>query len=374
MNRLRDRNILILLAALFTFVLAISTSKIGEYPYYDEKLRASERTLSIFMNIAGKEREYLHTHDLIGKDYSGITTTLGSIKSKKTSINPNFSAVIMDMLLACGLKRGDEVAINLSGSFPALNFAAIVAVEELGCIPVIISSIGSSTYGANDPKQTYQDMEHQVYEAGLISVRSILVSPGGDGDIGLNMDPEILLNIEERLARYGYTIYNEPNINTNLDKRMNLMKDAKVLINVGGNLVSQFHSDIGYTWDYGLILPTQKLNYREDGLIGRFLGLDKPVIQMLNVVDIAVKYQLPIEPDIIAKPGEGDVFVGRIYYGVSVCAGILLFLMVVIRDGYLQRKEKSKKIRDCILSKNGMGYDLDSSVIGAATSNQCKQS
>ena len=82
---------------------------------------------------------------IIGVEFNEITTTLGALESKRTSANPNFAAVLVDLLLEADLEEGDKVAMNLSSSFPALNIASIVACETLDLEPVIISSIGSSS-------------------------------------------------------------------------------------------------------------------------------------------------------------------------------------------------------------------------------------
>ena len=123
----------------------------------------------------------LDTNDtgLIGVEYTDITTTLGSLAAKRTSTNPAFAAVVVDMLDRAGVRRGDAVAVSFSGSFPALNIAVLSAARALDLRPVIISSVGSSTYGANQPEMTWLDMERVLAEAGLFPYRSIAASLGG---------------------------------------------------------------------------------------------------------------------------------------------------------------------------------------------------
>jgi len=323
-------------------------------PFENEKIQASLKLEQIFKQIRMYKNHQtkdwtdyntpLKAHDLTGLEYSEITTTLGNERAKRTSINPNFAAVIMDMLIECGLSEGDVVALNLSGSFPALNFAAIVAVEELGYTPVIMSSIGSSTYGANDPSLTYQDMEWRIYNEGLINTRSSLVSAGGDGDLGKNMDPESLDQIINRLQNRQYKIYSEPDLEVNINKRLKDLKHAKILINVGGNLVSQNTSDLGYFWEFGLIEPSQKLNYKNDGLIGGFLSRGKPVIQMLNILDIAAEYNMPIDPDLVPLVGTGGVYKGAYVSSTIVVMGLIIFVMVVGIYGGIQRKQTNEQL------------------------------
>ncbi len=286
---------------------------------------------------------FTKTADLLGLDYSGITTTLGNERAKRTAVNPNFAAVVVDMLDQAGLKRGDPVALNLSGSFPTLNVAAIIAVEEMGLEPMIISSIGASTHGANRPGLTYLDMEDRLHSEGLISSRSLWVSPGGDGDMGTNMDQDLLLDIYHRLTDKGYQIFLAPDLDQNLNMRMDHYQGSKALVNVGGNLISQGSSDLGHFWSYGLIQPTGMLNYTDNGLIGQFLSRDLPVVNMLQIMDIASTYGLAIDPEWIPPVGEGGVYQEVAYPRSRVFFLLLLFGMGVGIHGY-QRRKQNKRI------------------------------
>jgi poly-gamma-glutamate system protein len=124
---------------------------------------------------------HLDTTDsgLIGVEYTDITTTLGSLSAKRTSTNPAFAAVVVDMLDQAGVRPGDRVAVSFSGSFPALNIAVLSAARVMDLHPVIISSVGSSMYGANQPEMTWLDMERILADKGLFPYRSNAASLGG---------------------------------------------------------------------------------------------------------------------------------------------------------------------------------------------------
>lgn len=342
------------------------------------KIRAAQKTEEAYYLMAKKElspnKSGLNAHDLIGLDYSGITTTLGNLNAKKTSVNPNFAAVIIDMLEACDLQAGDKIAINLSGSFPALDVAAIIAVETMGLDPIILSSIGSSTYGGNDPDWTYQDMEHMLYEAEIIKHKSLLVSPGGDGDIGSNMDPVVLKDVMDRLEKLGYRMYQESDLKKNMDYRMKLYEQSKVFINVGGNMVSQNDSDLGYFWEYGLIRPEIKLNYADNGLIGKFLGDGKPVIQMLNIMEIATEYGMPIAPNQVQKVGVGPVYNRITFSKMSVYIGISIFIMGAGIYGYSRKRYSYKKLIENVDQDADAGYAATNSCIKFTANHQRTQS
>ncbi|MBK6335610.1 MAG: poly-gamma-glutamate system protein [Betaproteobacteria bacterium] len=75
---------------------------------------------------------------LIGIDYSDLTTTLGDLRAKQLSVQPAFAALIVTWLKDAGVRRGDRVALSLTGSFPGLNIAALSACEAMGLEALVI--------------------------------------------------------------------------------------------------------------------------------------------------------------------------------------------------------------------------------------------
>ncbi len=75
----------------------------------------------------------------------------------------------------------------LSGSFPGLNLALLSACDALGLECVYTVSLGSSTYGANQPALNAPEMLLLLYEKGLIASPPALITPGGQEDSGQNM-------------------------------------------------------------------------------------------------------------------------------------------------------------------------------------------
>ena len=69
---------------------------------------------------------------LLGTDFTAITTTLGNLEAKRTSCQPDMAALVCDLYVRAGVQAGDRVAICSTGSFPALNLAALCAAEALG--------------------------------------------------------------------------------------------------------------------------------------------------------------------------------------------------------------------------------------------------
>ena len=78
--------------------------------------------------------------------------------------------------------------MSFSGSFPALNVAVLSAVKALGLRPVVISSVGASMYGANQPGMTWLDMEAVLARDGILPYRSAACSLGGIVDTAGGVD------------------------------------------------------------------------------------------------------------------------------------------------------------------------------------------
>jgi poly-gamma-glutamate system protein len=116
---------------------------------------------------------------LIGVASSPITTDLGTLTSARTSTDPVFAAAVVQMLFEAGVRPSDDVAVGMTGSFPGFDLSVYAGVEAIGAKPIVISSIGSTEYGANERSLTWPDMEKILFDAGVIHSRSIEIAPGG---------------------------------------------------------------------------------------------------------------------------------------------------------------------------------------------------
>ena len=113
---------------------------------------------------------------------SPMITFSGDLLSKQTVLKPNFSALIVDLFKRAKLSKGDTVAVGMTGSMPGANIALLSACKATGIIPIIITSVGASQWGATDSSFTWLDMEKVLFEKNIISYRSIAASLGGRGD------------------------------------------------------------------------------------------------------------------------------------------------------------------------------------------------
>lgn len=178
---------------------------------------------------------------LIGEEFTGITTTLGDLDSKRISTNPEFAAYFVKELKNKGLKKDDVVYVNMSSSFPGLNLSLISALDTLGLRGVIINSIGSSMYGANNEEFTFLEMINFLKSKNMIKNSVELYTLGGDADEGLNFDEDVKGHLVERLNEIDIPKLDFKDLKDNIGKRIAYYEkypNPKYFINIGGNLVS----------------------------------------------------------------------------------------------------------------------------------------
>src|SRR3990172_1989426 len=156
-------------------------------PRYEEKMKAAELMQRAMAAIRDERIRRVGPIDLeadpansgmLGLSRSVTTTNTGSLEAKRTTLNPNWAAVVVELLHEAGIEPGVTIAIGVSGSFPALNLAAFAASEVLGLEAISIASVGASSWGANIPTLSWLDMERQLADACILRTRSIAASLG----------------------------------------------------------------------------------------------------------------------------------------------------------------------------------------------------
>jgi len=329
------------------FVVENFRSEKGK-PYYDDKLAASQLAEKAF-DIVKNERlrrgisidpETDPTYSgLIGIVMSPVTTKTGALASKQTTINPNFAAVIAEMLKKAGVKQGDVVAIGCSGSFPALNVSVYSALEVLKVKPIVISSATASQWGANHPELLWMDMENALYDLNLITFRSSATSIGGYEDQAVGLPDEAKRIIADAAKRNELKLIDAKSFEENIERRMAIYykmaasAPVKAYINVGGGTASTGTAIGKRAFRPGLNLrpPTGIRNI--DGVMPRFSKQGVPVIHLVQIQDIAERYGLPVAPVNMPTVGEGAVFLGAEYNRwlalgvlVTIFAGLYAFV------------------------------------------------
>jgi poly-gamma-glutamate system protein len=253
---------------------------------------------------------------LIGLDWSEITTTIGDLPAKRTVTNPDLAATIARRLQSFDLPRGAAVGLVLSGSFVGANLAAISAVEALGLRPVVVSSLGASMYGANDPDFTWLDMETAVARAGIWQARSTAVVLGGESAVANSLGRTGHDMLVAAARRNGHEPIEAPEFGE-LKGRLHaaLTRAAPdglvALINSGGSVLGMGTCLDAHRLPSGLLKGKLPCEAGVTGLVHDFAARGIPVIHILNVKRLALDWNLPFDPVPLPPIGENARVYGR---------------------------------------------------------------
>jgi poly-gamma-glutamate system protein len=352
------------LLSIAIFFVAEQTAQPERQPNFDKKLEASQLSLVALQTIKNhsenlglkidKQNDPYST-GIVGQENTLITSDRGVVTSKILSTNPNYAAVFVDMLIKAKIKKHSVVAVGMTGSFPAWNISFLAACKVMELQPIIISSVGASDWGANVPNMTWLDMEEILRQKGIFQFKSVAASIGGGSDNGRGLSPEGRNLIKDAIQRNNVRLISEPALENNINTRMELYKSESkgkaiaCYINIGGGVAS-----VGGSQNSRLIPPglTQHLavkNFPVRAVINQMAEQGMPVINLLEVEKIALKYDFPVEvAETAPKLGEGTLFF-KDRYSVSntimltILLGLIVFVMIRIDvKHYLFKKRKQE--------------------------------
>ena len=330
--------------ALVCFILSINFRIIDVSPSYEDKIEAAnlmQEAMSILKNHRMEESVFIDIENdpnetgLVGSPFSLITTDEGDLDSKLTTLDPNFSAIMVELMYQLGLKDGDTIAVLMTGSMPGANIAVLTACRALGVIPITITSVGASQWGANLVDFTWLDMESILFENGLIPSRSIAASIGGRNDMGRLLSPSGRDLIMENIEKHDLSLIRKERLADNIQHRMDLYSSIQsinkydAIVNVGGGVAS-----LGTSFNLRLLPPgVVRRNIIQDivrpggieGVFSKFLKFDVPGLHILNIRPLTQEFKMPFAPIPVPEIGVGGLYAIE-KYNVWV-AGICLIVV-----------------------------------------------
>lgn len=317
--------LLALLLVLFGFFLVQSTTTNVKHSYYEEQVEAA-RLMAEASGVIKNARLELgiqinreldpNETGLIGETLTTITSSVGNIEAKRTSTNPDFAALMVQLFHQAGLEAGDVVAIGASGSFPGLIVATLAACQVMELRPLLIYSVGASMYGANIPEFTFIEMLEALHKHNLLPYEILAVSLGGDNDRGEGMlfseSQEVMLNIANSAnATFIFAQNNEASIQERLLLYLenNHGRSPDCFVNIGGASPNHGNTNASLKFPNGLVtyLPIETKS-PERGLIFEYLEQGIPVIHLLNIRDLALKSGIAIDPIPFSPIGSEGVY------------------------------------------------------------------
>ena len=237
---------------------------------------------------------------LIGGEWTPLVTTLGEVEAKRVSVSPAWPRALVGEFHRAGLRPGDVVAASFSGSFPGINLAVMTASQALGLNLAAVSSVTASSFGAADPGFTWPEMEARLVAAGLLQQATVAVSAGGDGDRALDLDEDgrlLAREIAARCARQLKVPLVEPgDFEASVRARLDAFDAARAgrplaaFVNVGGTQAALGRSSAILKVQNGWLGRAPFDSSPGRGLIARMVERGVPVLHVLNVRDLAVRW------------------------------------------------------------------------------------
>jgi poly-gamma-glutamate system protein len=236
---------------------------------------------------------------LVGEEMSPLVTTLGSLSAKRAATDTAFAALVVDLFRRVGVREGDVVAVGFSGSLPGLNLAVLSAASALRLQPLVISSVGTSQWGATDPAFTWLDIEQMLHATRVFPYRSVAASRGGG--VGENfLLEEGRQYAEEVIRRNGIRDLQAASLSEAVRLHLAVYREATrgrpvaAFVNVGGSSVNVGRCDSSRI-PPGLVSRLPACEDRLQGLAHHFARLGVPVIHLLQVQRLARRYGVSVK-------------------------------------------------------------------------------
>jgi poly-gamma-glutamate system protein len=245
---------------------------------------------------------------LVGPELGGLFTTLGQLEAKRTTLNPDMAGLMVHLLREAGVGRGDTVAVGASGSFPALMVATVVAVEALRAHPQVVLSLGASSFGATRPDFHLLHLYLLLREEGVLFAPPVGVSLGGSRDLGLEFEAEVRDRLLRDVAESGLPLLSEPDLISMVAGRMALFSPrVAAFVNVGGTDTNLGTSSRILALPPGLVSSTPLPPAEERGVLYDMVSRGVPVIHLLHVRGLTLRYGLPWDPIPLPAPGSAHL-------------------------------------------------------------------
>ena len=348
--------------ALVSFIVSINSTTIDISPSYDMKIKAAnlmKESMAELRNVRMEAGVFIDDENdpnetgLVGSPFSLITTDEGDLDAKLTTLDPNFSAGMVELMLQMNLQKEDTVAILLTGSMPGANIAVLTAANAMGLIPMVITSVGASQWGANHADFTWLDMESILFNKGLINSRSVAASVGGRNDMGRLLSPAGREIIISNIENYNIPLIRKNRLAENIDERMKLFEsfnkitNYSAMINVGGGVASLGTSFNSKLLPAGIVNRSDVVNIsiRDggiEGVLAKFAKKNVPVLHVLNIKSLTEQLGMPFAPIPIPEVGSGVLYAEEKYNILIATVCLFIVCGLVFGVGY-QSKQKIKE-------------------------------
>jgi len=290
----------------FTKFGLIKQTELPEAGLMKKSVRLTEKWFQIISSekqkrdIISDANSNVEFSGLIGDDFTYITTTLGSLEAKELATNPEFAAIITKYLIEADIDSSSEVGMTISGSFPSLAIATLASLQTIGAKVILFSSLGSSSYGANQPNATWIDMGNWLINKGGLKYKTNILTMGAENDNGSSLQDEGKLILDEAAKRNNEEFYIPQTLEESIELKTKILLENKIslLINIGGNQAAMGACVHAPGIPNGLNNGVKICDDKDRGIISRLAEDGIPYLHLLNIKDLAIKNNIPLEPGI----------------------------------------------------------------------------
>jgi len=264
-----------------------------------ERVRSAQLHLSQWRQLSGTATPVENDPwlcGLIGLEWSGITTTLGDLASKRTACNPAWAVQFSRWFRELDLKPGDPITIYSSGSFPGLLLNAVAAAETAQLEPLLIVSLGASTWGANHPDAPWPVLATELRRGGFIRKRADYYTLGGGAELGHGLPPEGLALLHKVAKDSGVELLMADDLEGMIALKAQLLEkhQARLFISIGGSQANLGDALEVLQLNPGMISADQ-IDHAGNGVIGFAMQNKIPVIHMLNIKSLGAMVGIPYD-------------------------------------------------------------------------------
>jgi poly-gamma-glutamate system protein len=254
----------------------------------------------------------------IGLEWSPLSTTLGALPAKRTACDPRWSVVVRRWMESLKVQPGECIAVYSSSSFPGMAFNVLKALESLRIEPLLVVSLGASTWGANDPIFPWPVIEKELRTAGYLRTKAAFYTLGGGREIGGGMPEETISLLVNSASKNKVPLVKKASVEEMVQWKMDLLEQyhAKALISIGGS-----EANMGPGNDILRLRPGLHLSGKAGtGVIGRALEAGYPVVHLLNIKGLCAETGIPYD-----APPDTNFYGDRTKWGLF--AGLVIFII-----------------------------------------------
>ena len=353
--------VLLSVLALLCFTITVNFKIVEKSSSFDHKVVAATLMLDamqLLKNYRMEEGVFVDIENdpnetgMVGSPFSLITTDEGDLDSKLTTLDPNFSAVVVDLMTQLNLQKNDTVAVLMTGSMPGANLAVLSACQAMGITPITISSLGASQWGANQIDFTWLDMESILVKNGLYNSQSVAASIGGRNDMGRLLSPSGRKIITDNISFHNIPLIKNNRLAENIKTRMKYyskflpISRYKAVINVGGGVASLGTSFNSKLIPPGIVKRSDLANINRpggiEGVFSKFISLGVPGLHILNIRPLTEQFKIPFAPIPAPEIGTGSLYAIE-RYSLIVAAICLLVVSGSVLIVGVQSKRNIKQ-------------------------------